>query len=649
MMKIHQAVWGYSNGHRLLASSVPLTNQSTKILEPLSDLSGPEMISAFDGYLTGCPLLSDKYYALSKTWYANEMSRPGCVWTHTLFLDLESEECLQEIDLDSLFQRPNCAEADWKNYYTKPIEVFSQQVTTTVDAETHQTSIDVFSLVTEHLSPIVVSTHSNLLFNKALELLITEIGIGFFKDISFCTGSFSNRTISRIPLDLQIAPSNLSKLVFRSNQYNVFFADFSQHIVTHNNPDNLSLIEKRIFHETKEFILLFGSKYYRRCFWKPFKELYAIVSNLEEFSISSVLSVLNNRFDENDIPAIIEKSFEIIFSSFKYQNTADVSSLLRVLFDFFTVDSVFLNNSKCISSKTLSKILNSLWIPLHNQILNLLPELMHHSLNLVGEEAIKHIASLIEPNDYTKLLSKSPSICSVMIRFNWRLALCEDVWKQTKNIQTESLRELKNVLLEKQFESNEYLDIVHLIFRTSKFNLSSETYKTFGDCSIGAFFEWAEGIKNTNAIALKRWCNLCSQNQALSVDKLTHSKSVVLFESVIDVLDPYNDCMLLVSSSVWEHLYRQFCISNNSYTARTKYAEFVIPIILRSSHNFSNEFLTFAFSTVYKILANDNMDYCKWEKLSNFLPEVAWYNSWDKCKRLKKAIKLRKYNIDFET
>ena len=47
MLRIHQAIWGYSNGHRLLASSMPLSSQSIKILEPLSDLSGTEMFNKF--------------------------------------------------------------------------------------------------------------------------------------------------------------------------------------------------------------------------------------------------------------------------------------------------------------------------------------------------------------------------------------------------------------------------------------------------------------------------------------------------------------------------------------------------------------------------------------------------------------------------
>ena len=48
-----------------------------------------------------------------------------------------------------------------------------------------------------------------------------------------------------------------------------------------------------------------------------------------------------------------------------------------------------------------------------------------------------------------------------------------------------------------------------------------------------------------------------------------------------------------------------------------------------------------------KSLLLDNGDYCRWEKLSELLPDVVWYNSWDKCKRLRKAARRKQYDVDF--
>ncbi|WP_302642779.1 hypothetical protein [Dysosmobacter sp.] len=131
------------------------------------------------------------------------------------------------------------------------------------------------------------------------------------------------------------------------------------------------------------------------------------------------------------------------------------------------------------------------------------------------------------------------------------------------------------------------------------------------------------------------------------MSKLTRIEDATLFEVVIDVLDPYDDDLLQVAPTVWEQLYQKFCGISAAYSVRIKYAQFVLPIILRSDNCFADELVRFAFTTVHKILANDNMDYCRWEKLSELLPDVVWYNSWDKCKRLRKAARRKQYDVDF--
>jgi hypothetical protein len=84
-VEIHQGLFGYQDGHRLLASSLELDDESAATVLTLSDLAtasgevGP-------GYWTGVPLPRIKCYALIRTWLAPEMPRPGCVWSHVLYI-----------------------------------------------------------------------------------------------------------------------------------------------------------------------------------------------------------------------------------------------------------------------------------------------------------------------------------------------------------------------------------------------------------------------------------------------------------------------------------------------------------------------------------------------------------------------------------
>ena len=119
-----------------------------------------------------------------------------------------------------------------------------------------------------------------------------------------------------------------------------------------------------------------------------------------------------------------------------------------------------------------------------------------------------------------------------------------------------------------------------------------------------------------------------------------------LFTAVISVLDPCCDEVLSISGDVWEQLYQRFC--RNSNEAATAYAQFVLPLILCSNVAISSELLDFSFCTVHTLLAQNSMDYSRWECLSSLLPEIPWYQSWDKCKRLRKAAKQKGIHVEWK-
>jgi hypothetical protein len=106
-IKLHQALHGYAEGHRQLAASAALKQRDVKKMLVLSDLSGPGAQIDEAGYLTGYPLTDSKKYALARTWAAPEMSRPGCVWSHTLLIDFADLATLADATpILALFRRP---------------------------------------------------------------------------------------------------------------------------------------------------------------------------------------------------------------------------------------------------------------------------------------------------------------------------------------------------------------------------------------------------------------------------------------------------------------------------------------------------------------------------------------------------------------
>lgn len=107
MIKVHQALHGYADGHRQLACSISLPTKDARRMLVMSDVSGPGVTSLGLPYLTGYPLVESGLYALAKTWPAPEMSRPGCVWTHTVLIGFADLAILVSPSaIADLLQRP---------------------------------------------------------------------------------------------------------------------------------------------------------------------------------------------------------------------------------------------------------------------------------------------------------------------------------------------------------------------------------------------------------------------------------------------------------------------------------------------------------------------------------------------------------------
>ncbi|AZS80086.1 hypothetical protein ELS24_17470 [Achromobacter spanius] len=107
-IKVDQTLHGYSEGHRLIEGSLKLPQSDARTMLVLSDASGSGSRIPANGYITGYPLAESGKYVLARTWAAPEMSRPGCVWTHSLLIDFADLARLGSADdLLGRLQRPS--------------------------------------------------------------------------------------------------------------------------------------------------------------------------------------------------------------------------------------------------------------------------------------------------------------------------------------------------------------------------------------------------------------------------------------------------------------------------------------------------------------------------------------------------------------
>ncbi|MGA4332485.1 hypothetical protein ACI2U6_17335 [Ralstonia nicotianae] len=106
-LRVDQALHGYRDGHRLLAASQHLDDFSASTMARMSDMQ-PRSLGPSESYVCGYPLPHANRYVIARTWLAQEMRRPGCVWTHSLLLDYGVVAQVESLaNLLTLLSRPS--------------------------------------------------------------------------------------------------------------------------------------------------------------------------------------------------------------------------------------------------------------------------------------------------------------------------------------------------------------------------------------------------------------------------------------------------------------------------------------------------------------------------------------------------------------
>lgn len=203
---VQQAAHGYDQGHRELAASTTLPKAAANLLAKQSDLTGPSPPpKGFYEYVSAYPL-GGEWYALGKTWYADDVRRPGCVWTHTFLLQREALAELQGLEpLLAYFVRPSLTEEKLAQFRT-PVELGSQRPTRR-QSESKCATLMLTALGTRSDATVFArAAKSEDLLIPALharDVLWPSIGAR----LALSTGSLAPRTLRRgVPFDLQVVP-----------------------------------------------------------------------------------------------------------------------------------------------------------------------------------------------------------------------------------------------------------------------------------------------------------------------------------------------------------------------------------------------------------------------------------------------------------
>lgn len=209
---VHQALHGYVEGHRELATSLRLKPRDAKTVLVLSDIASSGLRIGGDGYLTGYPLADSGYYALARTWSATEIKRPGAVWTHTLLIEFADLPMLRDANvLLRHFSRPvhdptRAIGADFGDPIT--IEEFA---TTTAHASwmswSRQLITTLYSLPTDRVvAPAPPASSDDA--ERAVLSIWSQQWPRLRRTFRFCTMTSTDRSSDKMGFDLQLLPES---------------------------------------------------------------------------------------------------------------------------------------------------------------------------------------------------------------------------------------------------------------------------------------------------------------------------------------------------------------------------------------------------------------------------------------------------------
>ena len=221
-MIIEQTLYGYNKGHGLLASSFPVRpNNDSSLMSVLSDWTGFRNELGEDSYMTFYPLSNGEKYAFAKTWYADEMERPGCVWTHTLIVDLKDMD--RNFDfrvLNDYFRRPQKDEYD---FYQHKIEIdnFETRYSNVVFSMFDDTSLLVlYLLLLENNKNLFIYMDKDQRAYVALCFyLLQYLPLDILKWVSMSTGSISRRKLGSEDFSIQFT-DNITNISLSNAPWN---------------------------------------------------------------------------------------------------------------------------------------------------------------------------------------------------------------------------------------------------------------------------------------------------------------------------------------------------------------------------------------------------------------------------------------------
>lgn len=633
---IEQTLHGYQNGHQLLNKSITLPIELQQAMLRLSDLSGQNIQSEFKEYYTAYILKDINKAVISCTWYADEMKRPGCVWTHSLLIDISDLTFIGKnvSRFLELFQRPN--ENNLSRYDKSISFEIDRAVNELLD---HNKMNFIVWAIWGNKNPIIIPSSGSKEYYK--EILFLWLRYNEFFPETFCwsTGSLSPRKFLDRDFDLQIIPQKLvNTFIGRNEGMNVLpmiqnIASFPIWV-----KEATKILTEPNNNEFEKFVRFFEKSHPLAEKFNSIIKLYIASNGGSYTDIPNALNIIDKLYKGKEKQFFVRKLIDLYIS--KVPNEIQVRKDCAFEILLYVIKSKGLG----VTKKQIKELVNISYYEQPCQIKTVIEYVAQKEKCKNAVDILQAYSNIIPYERFADITNLELDVCCILCSVRPQFALCREIWEQNEFFQ----RSIISSIQVNGMTNEEIKDFVTVALEQSNYDIVDEIYKKFNHKSIYGFWDFMISHNIDNINISSSLINYCKNHQDVCMEKISIShdfKNKEMFLWVLEIFTPYTNNILKVNYRIWIDLYETVWQTNRYDKNRLKIAWFYFSIILVYEEKFPMDMVAQVFKTIHDSLLQQITPSNEWYNIEPLLPPVAFYNQWDRCKRIRKAIKQKGYKI----
>lgn len=628
MIIADQTLHGYANGHQMIASSYEWNLEARRKMDILSDLNSrcnKEDLSYYMGY----PINDGKQYVIAKTWYAGEMSRPGCVWTHSLVFATEDVSKISNFqDIMAAFRRPE--NNNYENYSGKI--KFEEGNDVAFPSNSGLLEYLIYTIYRTVNPRIVSFDNDEAEAVQDLFFCIHSMPYQLLKDFSFTTMAYEIRSYDRKLFTYQVTTKWLVEdLKRRTPKIEVCVPYIAIEKMPYWVSCFCDYLKEGKIDGLYSFISNYGEQYFEWRFFNGFIRMYFLLQSQNELMLDEYIHYLLRVIQMED-DSLSQRTIDLILEDrFLPNSFSDVAYQILENLDV----GVFK-----LSKKQNETLLNKI---LEGKLENLFPLLCKYKegkLKQNTREILERIVLSLKPNDLKRVSRMDEDICIILVRMNHKLLLSEDIWKSSREFQISMLYSAG-----KWDNSQNVSKLLKLVIHEYKANVSDEMYHIYGNEMIDLVLETIKEEPMFDEYLIP-WCSVAKKEPDHLMNALVGFKSRELSRYLFCELDMRDEKLVTqVNTSVWEALFETIFKGETNNVWKKKIGLQYVVLIFSIDYRFQNELVESVLKPIYNSALRNSLDMKAWYYFQYLLPELEPCYAWDKCKRIREALNRRGYKI----